>query len=242
MRNYTISPKKIRFLVNQLILMVNIGWLSIAFMNKTMAVRLVHEDGIIQWLQFLFLLFTALFLLRIVLSDRDLYENKTLKYGFFILFVLTLVLAGEEISWGQRIFNITTPDFIKQVNVQNEITLHNLWFFQRFRHWLLLIFGLTGLVLIHLKTHNHKIHNQFVFFYPPASFKLAFYFIIISGVALEVAYISLSTFPGATVKLLRFWAGRYSEIGELGVSITAFSYAEHKFNLLLYENNIGQNE
>jgi len=34
--------------------------------------------------------------------------------------------AGEEISWGQRIFNIATPEAINAVNDQGEITVHNL--------------------------------------------------------------------------------------------------------------------
>jgi hypothetical protein len=38
--------------------------------------------------------------------------------------------AGEEISWGQRILNIETPDIIKKQNAQKEITLHNLNLFQ----------------------------------------------------------------------------------------------------------------
>ena len=34
--------------------------------------------------------------------------------------------AGEEISWGQRIFGVETPQEIREVNEQDEITLHNL--------------------------------------------------------------------------------------------------------------------
>ena len=36
---------------------------------------------------------------------------------------------GEEISWGQRIFNIATPETISQMNVQDETNIHNLEFF-----------------------------------------------------------------------------------------------------------------
>ncbi len=41
--------------------------------------------------------------------------------GFMFLFG-----AGEEISWGQRIFNIETPEFFKKHNAQKEMNLHNL--------------------------------------------------------------------------------------------------------------------
>ena len=38
-----------------------------------------------------------------------------------------IVCCGEEISWGQRILGIETPDLIRSVNVQNEISLHNIF-------------------------------------------------------------------------------------------------------------------
>lgn len=33
---------------------------------------------------------------------------------------------GEELSWGQRIFGIETPELLKQYNKQQELTIHNL--------------------------------------------------------------------------------------------------------------------
>jgi hypothetical protein len=35
-------------------------------------------------------------------------------------------IVGEEISWGQRIFGITTPEVIGAVNAQGEFNLHNI--------------------------------------------------------------------------------------------------------------------
>ena len=37
-----------------------------------------------------------------------------------------IFVAAEEISWGQRIFSLSIPDQIRQINIQDEITLHNL--------------------------------------------------------------------------------------------------------------------
>jgi hypothetical protein len=52
-------------------------------------------------------------------SDRlfaSLYAVLTL--GFFLI-------AGEEISWGQRIFQVQSPEFFLQHNLQQEINIHN---------------------------------------------------------------------------------------------------------------------
>lgn len=38
--------------------------------------------------------------------------------------------GGEEISWGQRIFNIQTPDALNALNVQGETNVHNIALFE----------------------------------------------------------------------------------------------------------------
>jgi len=38
--------------------------------------------------------------------------------------------GGEEISWGQRIFNIQTPEALAEVNVQGETNIHNISLFE----------------------------------------------------------------------------------------------------------------
>ncbi|HSP31253.1 MAG TPA: hypothetical protein VLO13_04475 [Halomonas sp.] len=44
----------------------------------------------------------------------------------FSMAFLSLLIAGEEISWGQRIFGVDTPELLRNVNHQGEITLHNI--------------------------------------------------------------------------------------------------------------------
>lgn len=44
------------------------------------------------------------------------------------LVVVMVVLAGEEVSWGQRFFGIETPEYLAAVNKQKEINLHNVNF------------------------------------------------------------------------------------------------------------------
>ncbi|MCP4668912.1 MAG: hypothetical protein GY849_21450 [Deltaproteobacteria bacterium] len=47
------------------------------------------------------------------------------------IFLLLLALfmffvAGEEISWGQRLFGFSVPELISQINFQRELNIHNL--------------------------------------------------------------------------------------------------------------------
>lgn len=53
----------------------------------------------------------------------------TKRQPVYILFALLFFVAmGEEISWGQRIFNLETPESLGRINTQKEINLHNLTF------------------------------------------------------------------------------------------------------------------
>lgn len=40
--------------------------------------------------------------------------------------IILIFVAGEEISWGQRIFKWSTPEVLREINYQGEITLHNI--------------------------------------------------------------------------------------------------------------------
>lgn len=48
-------------------------------------------------------------------------------WGFFAIFSLGIIfVAMEEIAWGQQFFDIKTPLGMKEINLQNEITFHNI--------------------------------------------------------------------------------------------------------------------
>ena len=52
---------------------------------------------------------------------------------FALLGIIFLIAFGEEVSWGQRIFNWDTPEGFKDLNAQKETNLHNLWLFQAYK-------------------------------------------------------------------------------------------------------------
>ena len=93
---------------------------------------LIQEDGLYETVGTLGFLAAAVFLAvnavrthRAIRDGRD--DSSRLKP--WILGGLGLGLffaAGEEISWGQRILGIETPDELADANVQGETNLHNL--------------------------------------------------------------------------------------------------------------------
>jgi hypothetical protein len=133
----------------------NFGALNIGFMKKDQLIRFIHivcysmtlvfitigffvarqgqeafmiylrEDGLVENLQVVFLL--ASFGIAIYKcfhapeSGRSFYFITWIGLAFLFFFA-----AGEEISWGQRIFNFGTTGFFDSNNLQHETNLHNL--------------------------------------------------------------------------------------------------------------------
>lgn len=85
----------------------------------------VAEGSVVEWLSFLFLLAAGVLFL---LTARGEWRPATRGVGFTFLFLglLSLVIAMEEMSWGQTIFNWGTPELFNETNVQHETNLHNL--------------------------------------------------------------------------------------------------------------------
>ncbi len=85
----------------------------------------LKEDGLVENLTALFLISTSG--VAVFRCFRIPAEYKTLRLITWItLAVLFFFATGEEISWGQRIFNWKTSEFFDSNNAQHETNLHNL--------------------------------------------------------------------------------------------------------------------
>ena len=83
------------------------------------------EDGFVEY-GTAFLLFCSSLLL--FLRFFKLFKNKPIlwKIGIFLMAAVFLFGAGEEISWGQRIFSIESSEYFLENNAQGETNLHNI--------------------------------------------------------------------------------------------------------------------
>ena len=110
--------------------------------------RLLVEDGIVEWMQFLAFSLTS-GLLGYVTIDR--WKNGGMRLEVLVLgglSALVALAALEEISWFQRILQIQSPEFFLQNNRQAETNLHNLGFGKESLHKavLLKIIVIAGLI------------------------------------------------------------------------------------------------
>jgi hypothetical protein len=88
-----------------------------------------QEDGVIESLGAFFFLIASLFLFGAFFRLRKIklaVHKKFETIWILALGLLFFVAFGEEISWGQRIFNFDTPEALKEINHQKEFNLHNI--------------------------------------------------------------------------------------------------------------------
>lgn len=96
--------------------------------------RWIQEDGPIEYLTAWVLLALCVFVF--IQIRKTFYKRpkplilwSTIALGCFLGF-------GEELSWGQRIFEWESPSFFENHNAQKEINLHNLiWKNVKFNKW-----------------------------------------------------------------------------------------------------------
>ncbi len=101
------------------------------YISKEFIKLVTREDGFYENLGALFFLLTAIaFFVLVARPKLYRFENKngryTERFYFLLLGILFFFAFGEEISWGQRIFDFDTPEIIKKYNRQGEFNLHNL--------------------------------------------------------------------------------------------------------------------
>jgi hypothetical protein len=95
---------------------------------------LLWENGLVETAGALCLLGASFFFLRLFLrSGRDGWLSLGAKRNWVFLGLALLFFfgAGEEISWGQHYLGFDTPEFWESRNVQRELTVHNLIYFNQ---------------------------------------------------------------------------------------------------------------
>ena len=87
------------------------------------------EDGPLEWIQFIEYASSSLFAFIIFLKKGNKKEINSIIWIF--LACILFLIAGEEISWGERLTGIGITS-ISNLNVQGETNFHNLPFFHNY--------------------------------------------------------------------------------------------------------------
>lgn len=125
-----ISPIKAYLFVT---LALIIPFVILFFLSTEQIKNMTREDGIIENLSAFFYFMASgicfLIFLRSSSEEKMFIFNTRRNYFFLLLALFFFFCFGEEISWGQRIFDIAPSDWLKTNNIQKETNLHNLAYY-----------------------------------------------------------------------------------------------------------------
>jgi hypothetical protein len=102
-----------------------LGWTILFFLPTTrrIAINSTLEGGLIEVATFVIAVVGVLAGLYYALSSD---QPRHAKRFFVALSVLLFVFAMEEVAWGQHLFGFEAPQFVRGINEQGELTIHNL--------------------------------------------------------------------------------------------------------------------
>jgi len=148
--------------------------------------KLTKEDGVVESGTFIF--YFASFIVAFSLANR-FFKSKNKSYAILslILCMGLFYIAMEEISWGQRIFGIKTPDIFMTANYKKEMNTHNVKWFPL--HELYMVVGFYAAFFRFFLTKGIKDRypvivnliapDSYLFFYFFPAFAVYFYYVFI---------------------------------------------------------------
>jgi hypothetical protein len=109
--------------------------------NRRLYRVLVREDGLLEWLQ------VAAWLVALVAAAVLVRRRRGWQRAAWVLFALACAAAvGEELAWGQRLFDFGTPEALRDADKQKEATLHNVRAFESPTRWAVIVVASVGAV------------------------------------------------------------------------------------------------
>jgi len=119
------------------------------FYNRPHMDFFCQEDGFVEYSEAFLYLFAAAFFAYMGAQKR--FRN-IWYWGYALLF---FGVCGEEVSWGQRIFNVASPAQMDVINLQHEINVHNIDGLHQHHH-------LYGIIVCALICYGIPLSDRFV--------------------------------------------------------------------------------
>ncbi len=150
---------------------------------------IISEDHFVEYFQVFLYLISFISTLFISIT---FFRSRKYSFGIFYL-VLSLALlfwTFDEISWGQRIFNISNTQYFETQNAQKEISIHNLNIFQDYLDEAYIILGFYGAFASFLIPGSIKNRSWKKLQFIMPDWYLSFYFSPVFMIYLFFGYIS----------------------------------------------------
>lgn len=145
--------------------------------SETIFYEITKEDSLVEYatmIGYLVITFLGYKSLRILLRSTSLKKyTKWLYGGIYIVVILgSFLVAGEEISWGERIIGFQAPQSVTEKNTQSEFNIHNnfaVFGYVYYAYGLVALYGTVALVIQRglAKIIPVKTITKFLYFFAP---------------------------------------------------------------------------
>jgi len=205
-------------------------FVALARVNRHFYDLLTMEDGPIEWGQFVFYALACLAAFGVAIKRfwAGHYWQGLLFAG---LGMGLFFISGEEIAWGQRIFGLQTPEELKEINHQGEITVHNIRSVQYTLSFVMFLGGVYGLAayFVDQKYHFERYWDQAQFLIVPPLFTISC-FVVLTGYKLIRFTVLRSS---------EFTITRYAEWPELCLAFALFLFTWLNYRRLAAPERMG---
>ena len=180
--------------------------------------RVVAEDGPVEWAT------AAVYLLAAGAAAVVAWRFRRRRlWAAVVLYLLAATalfgIAGEEVSWGQRILDFEGPQVLVENNKQDEANVHNL-LGRRYLHTVYILVGLYGAGVGRVVVDRIPALRRWSWLLAPDR-TLRWYFVslVVFYVYFEVSEVVLTRFLGAGVRPVNLGVSRLQEVAELGLGL-----------------------
>jgi len=172
-------------LANVCVLGLIVGFSALSALDPDVYYQHVQEDQPLEWATFWGFMVAGVLFMRAAILQRQTGQTR-LPWFFAGLAVFCVLVAMEEISWGQRVLGYSPPRYFLENNFQQELNLHNVMAASMRKQLLAAIFVVYGMLLPLLERipKGRTLLRKFQITSPPAG--LAPIFVVLLG--LLIAY------------------------------------------------------
>ena len=176
--------------------------------------RIIQEDGALESIQVAAYFLSSLLAWHVA-SICSGPSQRLIRWAYRVLACGLLVVALEEINWGQRLLGVATPDWFQRNSSQGEINIHNLHPVQSVLHPVYITVGFVGGLSWLARPLGLADRSAFVRAVA-TEWYTAIYFLLCSFtyLVLELARVLSVRFGMAFFRLGDFFVWRDQEVGE----------------------------
>lgn len=193
------------FITNNKYLLISIApiWILclsylLTHFSDTVWYHLDKEDSFFEWLTFLFYAYSSYYAAQIALQFKcHRFFSHIPNKICFILYILAafifFVVAGEEISWAQRVLSYKTPEEIRITNTQSEFNIHNnqtVFQYVYYAYGVIAIYGAFSWLISDAvrKSSKNKVLTTCISLFTPQKYLMGYFIPMIIYVSVRIGY------------------------------------------------------